>query len=60
MDGFMIIDPHGNSIVVPPGDKDLTELLKPANRKTAKRHSTVNELVQEVRRYMKNPEVPGI
>ena len=55
--GFMIIDPAGNSIIVPPKDKDFDELMKGRDIRTVKRHKTVAELITDVRKYIKEPEI---
>lgn len=57
MQGFLIIDPQKNTVVVPVRDEFLTEVFR--NKEiynSIKKHKTQAELLAEVKSYLKGGE----
>lgn len=57
MQGFLIIDPQKNTVIVPVRDEFLTETFK--NKEiynNIKKHKTQSELLNEVKAYLKGGE----
>ena len=54
--GFLLVDQHMNTLILPWDDDDFVYWLRNhKNREqTIKRHSTLKELDQDVRAYLKN------
>ena len=57
MQGFLLIDPHKNSVVIPVNDEFLMEVFKNKDLYGAiKKHKTQGELLEEVKQYIRGDE----